>query len=108
MIPPPLASLPTTTYLPKLVREFEQIRTKLRSPMRPFELQHLQDQRRVFTEWMQRNVSTSFNLKAFQDAKRALTDLCQAQQMTKVQYESFISFFENLRALRDQHLEVER
>ncbi|KAM1075013.1 hypothetical protein ACFX2B_019682 [Malus domestica] len=28
--------------------------------------------------------------------------------MIKVQYESFISFFENLRALRDQHLKVER
>lgn len=28
--------------------------------------------------------------------------------MTKVQYESFIFFFENLRALRDQHLKAER
>ncbi|KAM2863305.1 hypothetical protein FF1_022097 [Malus domestica] len=28
--------------------------------------------------------------------------------MTKVQYESFFSFFENLKALRDQHLRAKR
>ena len=57
---------------------------------------------------MQRDFSAFFSLKALQDVEKALTDLYQAQQMTKVQYESFISFFENLKALRDQHVKAER
>ncbi|XP_050122548.1 uncharacterized protein LOC126600070 isoform X3 [Malus sylvestris] len=108
MTPSPLASLPATTSLPELVREFGQIMTKLRSTRRPSEPQHLQDQRRIFREWMQRDFSAFFSLKALQDAEIALTKLYQAQQMTKVQYESFVSFFENLRALRDQHVKAER
>ncbi|KAB2617250.1 hypothetical protein D8674_013119 [Pyrus ussuriensis x Pyrus communis] len=39
----------------------------------------------------------SFTFKALQDVQRALIDLYQAQWMSKVQYESFISFFKNLR-----------
>ncbi|CAN6587049.1 unnamed protein product [Malus baccata var. baccata] len=101
-------ALAFTTYLPELVREFRQIMTKLRSTRSPSEPQHLQDQRKIFREWMQRDFSAFFSLKAFQDAEIALTKLYQAQQMTKVQYESFVSFFENLRALRDQHLKAER
>ncbi|KAB2625706.1 hypothetical protein D8674_017366 [Pyrus ussuriensis x Pyrus communis] len=80
MMPHPLASLLATASLPELVKEFRQIRTKLRSS----------------------------SLKTLQDVERALTDLYQTQQMTKVQYVSFISFFENLKTLRDQHLKVER
>ncbi|KAB2625669.1 hypothetical protein D8674_017329 [Pyrus ussuriensis x Pyrus communis] len=49
-----------------------------------------------------------FSLKALQDAEKAFTELYQAQQMTKVHYESFISFYENRRDLRDRHLKVER
>ncbi|KAB2635987.1 S2-RNase [Pyrus ussuriensis x Pyrus communis] len=41
--------------------------------------------------WMQRDFITSFNLKALQKAEN-------------VQYDFFISFFKNLKALRDQHL----
>ncbi|XP_018502252.1 uncharacterized protein LOC108867029 [Pyrus x bretschneideri] len=108
VMPSPLASLSATTSLPELVREFGQIVTKLRSTRRPSEPQHLQDQRRIFREWMQRDFSAFFSLKALQDAEIALTKLYQAHQMTKVQYESFLSFFENLRALRDQHLKAER
>ncbi|CAN6587046.1 unnamed protein product [Malus baccata var. baccata] len=107
-MPPLMASLPATTYLHELVREFGQIRTKLQSPRCPSEPQHLQDQCRIFKEFMQMDFSASFSLKALQAAERALTELYQAQQMTKVQYESFISFFKNLRALRDQHLKAER
>ncbi|KAB2625602.1 hypothetical protein D8674_017262 [Pyrus ussuriensis x Pyrus communis] len=76
VMPHPLASLSATASLLELVKEFRQIRTKLRSS----------------------------SLKTLQDAERALTDLYQTQQMTKEQYVSFISFFENLKTLRDQHL----
>lgn len=41
--------------------------------------------------------SASFSLNALQDAKKALTELYQFKKMTMVQYESFFSFFENLR-----------
>ncbi|KAM1974002.1 hypothetical protein EV1_020039 [Malus domestica] len=75
----PLVSFPATASLPEQVREFEQIWTKLKSPKRPFEPQHLQDQRMVFREWMQRDFSASFSLNALQDAEKALTDLYQAQ-----------------------------
>ncbi|KAB2604721.1 hypothetical protein D8674_040673 [Pyrus ussuriensis x Pyrus communis] len=47
-----LASLPAMASLPELVREFGQIRIKLRSPRHHSEPQHLQDQHRVFKEWM--------------------------------------------------------
>ncbi|KAB2617162.1 hypothetical protein D8674_013031 [Pyrus ussuriensis x Pyrus communis] len=39
-----------------------------------------------------------FDLKALQDVEKALTDL----------YQSFISFFKNLKVLRDQHLKAKR
>ncbi|KAM2774406.1 hypothetical protein COP1_019302 [Malus domestica] len=57
---------------------------------------------------MQRDFTAFFSLKAHQEAKKALSELYKAQQMSKVQYESFLSFFENLKALRDQHLLAER
>lgn len=49
----------------------------------------------------------SFSLKALQDAEKALTELYKAQRISKAQFESFLNFFENLRALRDQHQKVE-
>ncbi|KAM1409052.1 hypothetical protein ACFX2I_009493 [Malus domestica] len=94
VILPPLASIPAMASLPELVREFGQIKTRLRSPMSLFEPQNLQDQHRVFNEWMQRDFTAFFSLKALQEAENALTKLYKAQQMSKWQYESFISFFE--------------
>lgn len=55
VIPHPLESIPATASLPELVREFRQIRIKLRSPRCPFEPQHLQDLRIGFKELMQRD-----------------------------------------------------
>ncbi|KAM2053949.1 hypothetical protein FF1_003520 [Malus domestica] len=105
---PPLASIPSTKSLPKLVREFRKIRKRLRSLRFPSEPQNLQDQRRIFKEWMQRDFTAFFGLKVLQEAENPLTELFKAQQMSKVQYESFISFFENFKALRDHHLRAER
>lgn len=88
VMPHPLASIPVMASL-------------LRSPRHPSEPQNLQDQCRIFKKWMKNDFTASFSLKELQEAEKALTELCKAQQMSKVQYESFISFFENLRALRD-------
>ncbi|KAM1525096.1 hypothetical protein ACFX10_009604 [Malus domestica] len=52
---------------------------------------------------MKSNFTASFSLKVFYDAKKALTEIYKARLLSKAQYESFFSFFENLRALRDQH-----
>ncbi|KAM2994419.1 hypothetical protein FF2_046393 [Malus domestica] len=57
---------------------------------------------------MQRDFIASFSLNVLQEAEKALTKLYQAQQMSKVQYESFLSFLENLRALRNQHIQAKR
>ncbi|KAM2237454.1 hypothetical protein ACFX1S_012801 [Malus domestica] len=100
-MPPPLASTHATTFLPKLVRDFGQIRTRLRSPRHHSEPQLLQDARQAFREWMRRDFTAFLSLKAFHDAEKALTELYKAQLMSKAQYESFLNFFENLRALRD-------
>ncbi|KAB2617769.1 hypothetical protein D8674_013638 [Pyrus ussuriensis x Pyrus communis] len=64
VIPPPFASILATTSLPELVREFGQIKTKLRSPRHHSESQLLQDARKVFREWMQMDFIASFSLKA--------------------------------------------
>lgn len=50
---------------------------------------------------MHRDFTAFFSLKAIQGVERALMDLYKAYEMSKVKYESFISFLENLRALRD-------
>lgn len=50
----------------------------------------------------------SFSLKALQDVEKALNELYKAQQISKVHYESFLFFFENLKALNDQHQWAER
>lgn len=75
VMPYPLAFIPTTTSLPELVREFEQIQTKLRSPRCLSKPQNLQDQRRVFREWMEKDFTAFFSFKAFQGAERDFTNL---------------------------------
>lgn len=52
VMPLPLASILAIASLPELVREFGQIKTKLRSPRRPSEPQTLQDSHQVFREQM--------------------------------------------------------
>ncbi|KAB2614643.1 hypothetical protein D8674_021231 [Pyrus ussuriensis x Pyrus communis] len=66
MLPPPLAFIPATASLSELVREFGQIKTSLRSP-------------RLFREWMRRDITTYFSLKALHDAEKALIELYKAQ-----------------------------
>ncbi|KAB2631952.1 TMV resistance protein N-like [Pyrus ussuriensis x Pyrus communis] len=63
-VPPSLTSISATASLLKLVKEFKQIRTKLRSPRQPSEPQLLQNKRQVFRERMRRDFTTSFYLKA--------------------------------------------
>lgn len=57
---------------------------------------------------MKKDLSASFSLKVFYDAEKALTELYKSQSLSKVQYESFLNFFENLWAWRDQHQKAKR
>ncbi|KAB2612494.1 hypothetical protein D8674_034810 [Pyrus ussuriensis x Pyrus communis] len=96
------------TSLSQLVKKFGQIETKLQSPSPSFESPLLQNVRQIFKDWMKRDFNASFSLKILHDAEKALTELYNAQLLSKAQYESFLSFFENLQALRDQYQKAER
>ncbi|KAB2602835.1 TMV resistance protein N-like [Pyrus ussuriensis x Pyrus communis] len=56
------------------------------SPPTSSESHLFQNARQIFKDWTKRDFTVSFT-----------------QLMSKAQYESFFNFFENLRALRDQH-----
>ena len=57
---------------------------------------------------MKKDFTAAFILNILYDTKKALTELYKAQLLSKAQYESFMSFFENFWALRDQHHKAER
>lgn len=91
-----------------MVKKFGQIKSKPQSPPMIFESHFLQDAHRIFKDWMKRDFMVSFSLKILYDANKTLIELYRAQLLSKAQYESFMSFFKNLWALRDQHYKAER
>ncbi|KAB2595672.1 hypothetical protein D8674_031122 [Pyrus ussuriensis x Pyrus communis] len=91
----------STSSLPNLVKKFGQIKTKLQSPSTSFESHSFQNARQIFKDWMKKDFTASFSLKTLHDAEKALIELYQAQLLSQAKYKSFLSFFENLRALRD-------
>ena len=101
---PPASS---ASSLPDLVKKFGQIKTKLQSPPTSFKSHLLQNARQIFEDWVKRDFTSSFSLKILCDPEKALIELYKAQLLSKAQYESFLSFFENLQALRDQHHKAE-
>ncbi|KAM1086311.1 hypothetical protein ACFX1Q_012746 [Malus domestica] len=106
---PPLSfSFSTTTNLPELFEEFGQLETRLKFSKRSSESSGLQEQPRSFQEWVKKDFSASFSLKALHDIEKVTIELFKAGQLSKTQHDSFLSFFENLRALRDQHQRAER
>ncbi|KAB2603291.1 TMV resistance protein N-like [Pyrus ussuriensis x Pyrus communis] len=92
----PLTPLPSS--LPKLVKKFGQIKTKLQSFPPSVESFILHNARQIFKDWMKRDFTVSFSLKVLHDAEKALIELFKAQLL----------FFENPRTLRDQHQKVEQ
>ncbi|KAB2595725.1 TMV resistance protein N-like [Pyrus ussuriensis x Pyrus communis] len=93
---PPLVSTPSAASLPKLVKKFGQIKTKLQSSLSSSESPLLQNAHQIFKDWMKRDFTASFSLKILHDAEKALTELYKVQLLSKAQYESFLNFFENL------------
>ncbi|KAM1271982.1 hypothetical protein ACFX2J_032734 [Malus domestica] len=105
--PPPASPFSKTANLPELFEEFGQLKTRLKSSKHssPF---GFPEQQRVFQEWAKKDFSASFSLKALCDLEKVTSELFKAGQLSKTQHDSFLSFFENLRAFRDQHKRVKR
>ena len=97
----------STPNLPDLVKKFGQIKSK-NLLQHLSELPSFQHVRQVFKDLTKKDFTASFNLKALFDAEKAVTDLHQAQFLSKAQYQSFLNFFENLQALREQYQKAER
>lgn len=98
---------PPTSSLLDVVKKFKQIKTKLQSPSSASEFPLLVNARQIFKDWMKKDFTAFFSLNVLYDAEKALTELYKAQSLSKAQYEFFLNFFENLRALRDQHQKAE-
>lgn len=95
------APLPSSApSLPNMMKKFGQIKHKLQSSPTSHEFPLFQKARHIFKDWV--------SLKVLHYAEKALGKLHQARLLTQIQHKSFLSFFENLRALREQHQEAER
>ncbi|KAM1421467.1 hypothetical protein ACFX2I_003724 [Malus domestica] len=105
--PSPASPFSKTAKLPELFEEFGQLETRLKSSKHSSP-SGFPEQQRVFQEWARRDFSASFSLKALCDLEKVTNELFKAGQLSKTQHDSFLSFFENLRALRDQHKRAER
>lgn len=94
--------------LPELMKKLGQIKSKLQSPPTSHELPLFQKACHLFKDWMKKDFIATFSLKVLHDVEKALVELHQAQLLSQTQYKSFLGFFENLRALRDQYQKAER
>ncbi|TQD82709.1 hypothetical protein C1H46_031744 [Malus baccata] len=98
----------SVSSLPDLVKKFRQIKTKLQSPPISSEFPSFQHASQIFKDWMKKDFTASFSFKTLHNTEKFLVELYHTQLLSHVQYKSFLSFFENLRALRDQHQKAER
>ncbi|XP_050146329.1 uncharacterized protein LOC126621788 isoform X2 [Malus sylvestris] len=105
--PPPASLASKTAKLPELFEKFGQLETRLKSSKHSSP-SGFPEQKRVFQEWARKDFSASFSLKALHDLKKVTSEFFKADQLSKTQHDSFFSFFENLRVLRDQYKRAER
>ncbi|KAM2622958.1 hypothetical protein TB2_027524 [Malus domestica] len=66
------------------------------------------EQQRIFQAWAKKEFTASFSLKALCDLEKVITEFFNTGRLSKPQYNSFLSFFENLRALREQYQRADR
>ncbi|KAM2011899.1 hypothetical protein ACFX1T_023816 [Malus domestica] len=105
--PPPASLASKTAKLPELFEKFGQLETRLKSSKHSSP-SGFPEQKRVFQEWARKDFSVSFSLKALYDLEKVTSELFKVGQLSKTQHDSFLSFFENLRVIRDQHKRAER
>ncbi|KAM2538518.1 hypothetical protein TB2_023955 [Malus domestica] len=105
--PPPFPSS-DSTKLPKLFEALGRLETRLKSSTQPSATSMPLEQQRIFQEWAHKEFTASFSLKALCDLEKVITEFFKAGRLSRLQHDSFLSFFENLRALREQYQRADR
>ncbi|XP_050125767.1 uncharacterized protein LOC126603047 [Malus sylvestris] len=69
---------------------------------------HSSEQQRVFQEWARKDFNALFSLKTLCDLEKVTIESFKTGRLSKPQHDAFLSFFENLRALREQYQIADR
>ncbi|XP_070674746.1 uncharacterized protein [Malus domestica] len=94
--------------LPKLFEALGRLETRLKSSTQPSATSMSSEQQQIFQEWAKKEFTASFSLKALCDLEKVITEFFKTGRLSKPQHDSFLSFFENLRALREQYQRADR
>ncbi|KAM2960050.1 hypothetical protein FF1_029793 [Malus domestica] len=105
--PPPFVS-PNPAKMPKLFEALGRLETRLKSLKHSSATPISSEQQRILQEWAKKDFTASFSLKALCDFEKIITESFKAGRLSKPQHDSFLSFFENLRAIREQYQRADR
>ncbi|KAM1307466.1 hypothetical protein ACFX2H_009713 [Malus domestica] len=105
--PPPFPSS-DPAKLPKLFEALGRLETRLKSSTQPSATSMSSEQQQIFQEWAKKEFTASFSLKALCDLEKVITEFFKTGRLSKPQHDSFLSFFENLRAMREQYQRADR
>ncbi|TQE14359.1 hypothetical protein C1H46_000278 [Malus baccata] len=94
--------------LPKLFEALGRLETRLKSSGQHSATSMSSEQQRIFQEWAKKEFTASFSLKVLCDLEKVITEFFKTGRLSKPQHDSFLSFFENLRALREQYQRADR
>ncbi|XP_050133239.1 uncharacterized protein LOC126609352 [Malus sylvestris] len=108
VMPDPSPSSSDPAKLPKLFEALGRLETRLKSSKQASTKSMSSEQQQIFQTWAKKEFTASFSLKALCDLERVITEFFKNDRLSKPQYDSFLSFFENLRALREQHQRADR
>ncbi|KAM1258120.1 hypothetical protein ACFX2J_037594 [Malus domestica] len=108
VMPDPSPSSSDPAKLPKLFEALGRLKTRLKSSKQASTKSMSSEQQQIFQTWAKKEFTASFSLKALCDLERVITEFFKNDRLSKPQYDSFLSFFENLRALREQHQRADR
>ncbi|KAM2531521.1 hypothetical protein PS1_000239 [Malus domestica] len=105
---PPHSASPNPAKMPTFFEALGRLETRLKSSKHSSATPISSEQQRVLQEWAKKDFTASFSLKALCDFEKIITESFKAGRLSKPQHDSFLSFFENLRALREQYQRVDR
>ncbi|KAM1977743.1 hypothetical protein FF1_014284 [Malus domestica] len=105
---PPSFAPPSPAKLPILFETLGRLETRLKSSKQSSATPFSSEQKRVLQEWARKDFTASFSLKALCDFERIITESFKTGRLSKSQHDFFLSFFENLRALREQYQRADR
>ncbi|XP_050141119.1 uncharacterized protein LOC126617104 [Malus sylvestris] len=108
VMPDPSPSFFDPAKLPKLFEALGRLETRLKSSKQASTKSMSSEQQQIFQTWAKKEFTASFSLKALCDLERVITEFLKNDRLSKPQYDSFLSFFENLRAFREQHQRADR